>query len=709
MIQLLQSLKDGSTQIVHAPVPLVSPSTLLVQSRTTVISPGTERMLVEFGKAGWIEKARSQPDKVKQVLEKVRADGVAPTLEAVRAKLDSPIPLGYCQAGVVVDTGKGVTGFPVGTRVVTNGPHAEYVRVAPTLAACIPDGIPFEHAAFTPLAAIALQGLRLARPELGETVVVYGLGLIGLLAVQLARAAGCSVIGIDRSAERCALAREFGAMTVTAEDGRDVATAVMELTSGIGADIVLLTLATDADEPVHQSATMSRKRGRIILVGVTGLDLRRDDFYRKELSFQVSCSYGPGRYDPAHEEKGIDYPLPYVRWTEGRNFEAVLALMGDGRLDPAPLISHRFPINDAEAAYRVVVSGESSLGIILDYPASSAEPATTITLGAAPRTAAKARLGVIGAGNFSSRVLIPAFRAANASLEMIASAGGLSAAVVGKRLGFARATTDAESVVSDPAVDTVVVATRHDSHANWVLRSLEAGKNVFVEKPLALSMDDLDRIEAALVSARGILCVGFNRRFAPHVVAARRMLGGRAGPLAISITVNAGKIPVEHWTQDPGSGGGRIAGEGCHFIDLARFLAGSPISDIQVAAARASDEKPVTDVAILQLKFEDGSIGSIQYLSNGSRGFPKERVELFFDGNVVRLDNFRRVETWGDLSSSGRWPSRQDKGHSALVAAFVESVRSGGKPPIPIEELLEASRWTVRAAELARHGRPNSS
>lgn len=703
MIQLLQSLKDGSTQLVRAPVPLVTPTTLLVQSRTTVISPGTERMLVEFGKAGWLEKARSQPDKVKQVLEKVRADGVAPTLQAVRAKLDAPIPIGYCQAGIVVDAGKGVTGFPVGTSVVTNGPHAEYVRVAPTLAARIPDGVSFEHAAFTPLAAIALQGLRLARPELGETVVVYGLGLIGLLAVQLSRAAGCSVIGIDTSAERCALAREFGATAVTADEGRDVSETVMDLTSGIGADIVLLTLASEADEPVHHAAMMSRKRGRIILLGVTGLHLRRDDFYRKELRFQVSCSYGPGRYDSAHEERGIDYPLPYVRWTEGRNFDAVLALMADGRLNPARLITHRFPIAKAEDAYRVVVGGESSLGIILKYSTSpDQQPERTISLKAASRHAGKGHVGFIGAGNFASRVLIPAFRAADASLEVIASGGGVNAAVVGERFGFTRATTDAEGVVGDPAVDTVVVATRHASHAHLVLRALESGKNVFVEKPLALTLEEVDRIEAAMRRESGILCVGFNRRFAPHVVMARKMLATRSGPLAVSITVNAGKIPGEHWTQDTDSGGGRIAGEGCHFIDLARFLADSPILDVQVATARGSDEKPITDVALLQLSFEDGSVATIQYLSNGSRGFPKERVELFFDGNVVRLDNFRRVETWGDISSPTRWPSRQDKGHAALVAAFVESVRTGGKPPIPLDELLEVSRWTVRAAGLAR-------
>ncbi|MDQ6829032.1 MAG: bi-domain-containing oxidoreductase, partial [Gemmatimonadota bacterium] len=612
MIHLLQSLADGSTQLVDVPVPVASGPTLVVESRATVVSAGTERMLIDFGRASWLDKARKQPEKVRQVLDKVRTDGLRPTLDAVRAKLDAPIPLGYCQAGVVVETGSRVERFAAGDRVVTNGPHAEYVRVTQTLAARIPDGVSFEAAAFAPLAAIALQGLRLAAPTLGETVVVYGLGLIGLLAVQLARANGCRVIGIDRAADRVAMAERFGAVAIRASEGVDVAAAVTDATGGDGADIVLLTLATDSDDPMHAAAQMARKRGRIVLVGITGLALKREDFYKKELSFQVSCSYGPGRYDPVHEDKGVDYPAAFVRWTEGRNFAAALALMADGRLDPAALISHRFAVEDAARAYDVVAGSEPSLGIVLTYSSKARDVAArrTVMLRTGSTATGSGSIGWIGAGNFASRVLIPAFASAGASLEILASGGGISAAVVGKSTGFRRATTEASALLEDAAIDTIVVTTRHDSHADWVVRALEAGKHVFVEKPLALRADDVGRIRDALATTHARLCVGFNRRFAPLSVKAKRALAGRSGPLAITILCNAGHIPAEHWTQDRESGGGRIVGEACHFIDIARFFAGSAIHDVSVVSA-AVDGVRGDDVASIQLAFEDGSIATI--------------------------------------------------------------------------------------------------
>ncbi|MDQ3698195.1 MAG: bi-domain-containing oxidoreductase [Gemmatimonadota bacterium] len=706
MIQLLQSLADGTTKLIDVPIPFASGAMLVVESRASVVSPGTERMLVEFGRGSLVAKARRQPDKVRQVLDKVRTDGLLLTLEAVRAKLDSPIPLGYCNAGVVVETGPNVERFAPGDRVVTNGAHAEYVRVAQTLAATVPAHVSLEHAAFTPLAAIGLQGLRLAAPTLGETVVVYGLGLIGLLTVQLARAAGCRVIGIDRAADRVAMARSFGAIAVHASDEVDVAAAIIDLTGGDGADIVLLTLATDASEPVHAAATMARKRGRIVLVGTAGLALRRDDFYKKELSFQVSCSYGPGRYDPVHEERGIDYPSPFVRWTAGRNFAAVLELMADGRLDPSTLITDRFPIENAESAYAVVTSVERSLGIVLTYGAKEMDAprvSRTVMLrdGIAPRGSAV--VGWIGAGNFASRVLIPAFAKAGAQLETLASAAGVSAAVVGSARGFRRATTDTETLLADPVVDTVVVTTRHDSHATWTARALEAGKHVFVEKPLALTDEDLERVRAALAASRSMLCVGFNRRFAPMVRTAKASLAARSGPLVVTCLVNAGAIPRDHWTQDREVGGGRVVGEACHFIDLGRFLVGAPIADLTVRTARAGG-RPVDDVAAIEMGFEDGSLAVIHYLANGHRGFPKERIEMFFDGRTIQVDNYKALRAWGVPGIETRWPRTQDKGHTALAAAFVSAVRSGGAPPIPVEELVEVSEWAVRAGELAAAG-----
>ena len=705
MINVLQSLADGTTHVVDAPVPFASGPTILVETRATVISAGTERMLVDFGRANLLAKARRQPDKVRQVVDKMRTDGIGPTLDAVRSKLDAPIPLGYCHSGVVVETGPRAQGFSEGDRVVTNGPHAEYVRVPWTLAARIPDGVPFESAAFAPLAAIGLQGLRLAQPTLGETVVVYGLGLIGLLTVQLARAAGCRVIGIDRDAGRAAHAAAWGAETVVAVDGVDPAQAVLALTGGDGADAVLLTLATDSDEPVHAAATMARKRGRIVLVGVAGLKLRRDDFYRKELSFQVSCSYGAGRYDPAHEEKGIDYPAAYVRWTEARNFRAVLELMADGRLDPSPFITHRFPIVDAARAYDVVSGSEPSLGIVLSYEAKLRAPAEgrTVVLADRPPTVGRGIAGMLGAGNFGSRVLIPAMARAGLVLDTLVSSGGVSAAVVGKRAGLARVSTDADALLEDARIDTLVVTTRHDSHADWAARALEAGKHVFVEKPLALTSEQLDRVRAAAESSSSVLCVGFNRRRAPLVQRAHAVLGGRSGPLVINILVNAGAIPRDHWLQDRETGGGRIVGEGCHFLDLARYLAGSPIAQLQVLTARLHG-RPEDDVAAMQLGFADGSMASIQYLANGHRGFPKERIELFFDGRSIRIDNYRKLESWGIDGLATRLPQRQDKGHEALAAAFVRAVKGDGPPPIPLDELLEVSDWSIRAAALAAQG-----
>ncbi|HJU68967.1 MAG TPA: bi-domain-containing oxidoreductase [Gemmatimonadaceae bacterium] len=705
MIHLLQSLADGSTQLVDVPIPVATGVSLVVESRASVVSAGTERMLVDFGRAGWLEKARRQPEKVRQVLDKVRTDGVAPTLGAVRAKLDTPIPIGYCQAGVVVETGPRVERFAPGDRVVTNGAHAEYVRVPHTLAAHIPDGVAFEAAAFTPLAAIGLQGLRLAVPTLGETVVVYGLGLIGLLTVQLARASGCEVIGIDRDMSRLSLAERFGARTIAALEGVDVGRAVLDLTGGDGADVVLLTLATDDDGPVQSAAAMSRKRGRIVLVGVTGLKLRRDDFYRKELSFQVSCSYGPGRYDPVHEEQGVDYPRAFVRWTEARNFEAVLALMADRRLDPMPLVTHRFEIAEAARAYDIVSGAEPSLGIVLRYPERAETQRTlgrSVVFRADEPAAAKAVVGWIGSGNFASRVLIPAFTSAGATMHTLASSGGVSAAVVGKREGFRRATTDPDTILTNELIDTVVVTTRHDTHASWARRALEAGKHVFVEKPLALDPEDIDRLEQTLGGSSALLCVGFNRRYAPMAVRAREALRARTGPLVVDILVNAGAIPRDHWTQRLDEGGGRIVGEAVHFLDLARYFVGAPIANLQVRTAGA--ERAIDDVASLQLGFADGSIASIRYVSNGHRGFPKERVELFADGVVIRIDNWRTMRGWGVAGLTTHLPHAQDKGHAALAAAFVRAVRGGGPPPIAPEELLEVGRWAILAGKLASQG-----
>lgn len=706
MKQLLQRFDTGTTMLAEVPVPAVSGPTLLVRGAASLISAGTERMLVDFGRASLIQKARQQPDKVRQVLDKVRTDGLAPTMEAVRAKLEAPIPLGYCSAGTVVEAGPRVKGFSPGDRVVTNGPHAEYVRVPHTLAARIPDGVSFEAAAFTPVAAIGLQGIRLAAPTLGETVVVYGLGLIGLLTVQLLRASGCRVIGIDRDAERLALAERFGAIPLDGSAG-DVVAGVEAITGGVGADAVLLTLASDSDEPVHQAAAMSRQRGRLVLVGVTGLSLRREDFFKKELTFAVSCSYGPGRYDPEYEEGGRDYPVGFVRWTEQRNFEAVLAMMATGALDPLPLVTHRFAFADAPAAYDVITGGERSLGVVLTYPAAddaAVSRARTIERVRAEPTRAGGA-GVIGAGNFAVRTLLPAMQAEGVRLRAIASGGGTTGAVAAEKFNFERATTDLEAIFGDPEVDAVYVLTRHDSHASLAVRALEAGKHVFVEKPLALTEDDLDAVAAAAQRSGRHLMVGFNRRFAPLTTEVREILRGRVGPVSVIATVNAGAIPRDHWTQDPEAGGGRIVGEALHWIDLARSLVGAEILDVHVTPARNPQGRPIDDIAHVSVEFADGSTAVVHYLANGAKAFPKERIECFFDGKTVGIDNWRRLQRFGVPGPWFEGKGRMDKGHQAEIRAWIRAVREGGEPPIPLAELIEVSRWAIRAGAMARDGR----
>lgn len=705
---LLQQLDSGEAVLMDAPSPLAGSNNVVVETRATIVSAGTERMLVEFGRASLVDKVRQQPDKVRQVVSKARTDGIGPTIEAVRSKLAAPLALGYCHAGVVVDLGRN-SPFAVGDRVVTNGNHAEYATVPHTLAAKIPDDVSFEHAAFTPLAAIGLQGIRLAEPSLGETVVVYGLGLIGLLTVQLLRANGCRVIGIDTNPGRLALAEQFGATALDGSAG-DVAAQVRALTGGVGADAVLLTLSSPSDEPVHNAAEMSRKRGRIVLVGVTGLKLSRDDFYKKELSFAVSCSYGPGRYDPTYEDQAIDYPLPFVRWTEQRNFEAVLALMADGRVNPAPLITHRFAFDDAPKAYDLIASSEPSLGIVLQYADRGGRAITKADrvreVNPPSRDKGAFSVGVIGAGNFGTRILIPAVASAKGRLRVVGSGKGTSAAVAAKKLGFERAATDTDAIFGDPEVDTVVVLTRHDSHAKFAIRALEAGKHVFVEKPLALTEEELDAIEAAAKTSGKIVTAGFNRRFAPLARSLQKDLSKRAGPAALVLTVNAGNIPRDHWTQDPATGGGRIIGEACHFLDLARFLVGSPI--LSATALPAADRlgRAIDDIAHLSVAFEDGSTAVVHYLANGSNGFPKERIEAFADGRTWQIDNWRRLNAWGGGTSQGGMLSGQDKGHKAELEALAAAVRAGGPPPIPYDELFEVSRWAVRLAKQARTRSP---
>lgn len=700
MKQVLQNLRNGRTATVDVPCPVPGRGQLLIRTRRTLVSAGTERMLVEFGKAGWIEKARQQPEKVRDVLEKIASDGVRPTLEAINRKLDQPLPMGYCNVGVVEAVGPSVADFSVGDRVASNGRHAEMVVVPANLCARIPLGVGDDEAAFTVLGAVALQGIRLLQPTLGESVAVTGLGLIGLLAVQLLRAHGCRVLGIDFDARKLELARSVGAEVVDLSAGEDPVAAGLRFSRGRGMDAVLITAATQSNDPVHQGAQMSRKRGRLVLVGVSGLQLSRSDFYEKELTFQVSCSYGPGRYDPDYEQKGFDYPVGFVRWTEQRNFEAVLDMLDDGRLSVSDLRSHRFDVDDAAAAYELVAGPQPSLGVLLDYPEEARASAISARTVALPATASDKDVvaSFIGAGNYASAVLAPAFRRSGAGLRSVVSANGVSSAHAAQKYGFGQASTDAEGVLADSSANVAVIATRHDTHAQYVLRARAAGKHVFVEKPLCLMLEELSSIEAAYSTQSPLLMVGFNRRFAPHTERVKSLLANLREPKTFIVTVNAGVVPLSHWTQDVETGGGRLLGENCHFIDLLRHLAGAPITD---HTTRLMDGA-TRDSAVVTLKFADGSLGSINYLSGGSKSFPKERVEVFVAGRVLQIDNFRvlRAFGWPGVGNMRLW--RQDKGQAACVAAFVKAVRQGSTPPIPISEIFEVSRVSIEAATEAR-------
>lgn len=708
MKQILQNLRSGTTELVEVPCPRVSSGQLLIRTTCSLVSAGTERMLVDFGKANPIEKARQQPDKVRMVVDKVKTDGLIPTLDAVRNKLEQPLPLGYCNVGEVLAVGKGVEGFAVGDRVASNGKHAEVVSVPVNLCARIPDTVHDEAAAFVVVGAIALQGIRLVQPTLGEAVVVTGLGLIGQITVQLLRANGCRVLGIDFDQAKLEMAKSFGAEVVNLGLGEDPVQAAEHFSRGRGVDAVLVTAATQSSEPMHQAAQMCRKRGRIVLVGVAGLELSRDDFFKKELTFQVSASYGPGRYDANYEEKGLDYPIGFVRWTEQRNFEAVLDMLADGRLDVLPLISHRFDLANTGDAYTVVGGSEPSMGILLEY-APRAEKSDVVLQEPTVRLVTdKSRVGAgetptiafVGSGNYAGGVLIPAFKAANAHLASVASGSGVSGMHAGKKFGFDETTTDTDKLFHDPSVDALVITTRHNSHAGFVLQALEAGKHVFVEKPLCLTLPELDEIAnvyTRLQKHNGLhplVMVGFNRRFAPQVQKMKSLLAGVSGPKSFVMTVNAGAIPSDHWVQDIEVGGGRIIGEACHFVDLLRYLAGSPI----ISHSKLAMDSVTGDTVSIQLGFADGSVATVHYFANGSKAFPKERLEIFAAGQVLQLDNFRKLKGygWPGFKNLNLW--RQDKGQNACVAAFVNAVKNGKAAPIPFAEIAEVSRISILLA-----------
>jgi len=702
MKQILQNLKTGEMELTEVPCPQVGKGQVLIQTRASLISAGTEKMLVEFSKANLIQKARQQPDKVKQVLDKMRTDGLMPTLEAVFRKLDEPLPLGYCNVGTVLEVGTGVHDIHPGDRVASNGPHAEVACVPRNLCAKISDSVTDEQAAFTVLGSIALQGVRLAKPTLGEKFMVFGMGLVGLLTVQLLKTNGCEVIGVDINSERLKLAEKFGSETVNLADDGDPIAAVNTWTNEQGVDGVLITASAKKDQIVHQAAQACCKRGRIVLVGVVDLSLHRSDFYEKELTFQVSCSYGPGRYDEKYEQAGQDYPFAFVRWTEQRNFQAILASMASGTLRVDELITDRFPHVDALTAYDKIQNDKSALGIILQYPKEIEQSGSVVIVQEATTASHDVVIGVIGAGNFSRGTLLPALSKTSGHLAYIADINGVTAKHAAKKFGAVKAVTDYKEILNDSKVSVVFIVVGHHLHSRFVIEALNAGKHVFVEKPLAMNEQQLqDVTEAARKAAGQLVMVGFNRRFSPHTVKVKQLLSSRSSPLCMNMTINAGRIPPEHWVQDTERGGGRIIGEACHFIDLLSHIADSPVK--KVSAMMVGDGPAVRDDKMsIILGFADGSVGTVNYFANGSKSYPKETLEVFSDGRVLKMENFRATRGYGFKGFKKFKTWRQDKGHVAEIAECIDRVNNSGEPLIPFEEIANVTMASFAAVESAK-------
>jgi len=717
MKQLLQNLRTGETSVNQVPIPVPKPGTALIRTAVSLVSSGTERMVVEFAQKSLLGKASSRPDQVRQVLDKARREGLLTTVEAVFNQLDQPMPLGYSSAGTIAALGEGVQGFRVGDRVACAGGgyavHAEYAAVPENLITLLPADVEFESAAFATLGAIAMHGFRLAEIQLGERVAVIGLGLLGLLASSIADASGCHVLGIDLDPNRIALAKRMGFKAVQREGAEEIA---MQISRGQGYDAVLICADTTSDDPVQLAGAVARDKANVVAVGAVGLNIPRASYFAKEINFINSRSYGPGRYDPNYEEKGHEYPIGYIRWTEGRNLESFVDLVARQRIDVKPLISHRFSIDDAPGAYDLILGNQDEpfLGVLLTYP--EVQPVAQSTGDQVPKPApsepaaskkiARVKLGILGAGNFASAVMLPALKKNHLiKLVGIASASGLSAQHAANKFGLGFAASDVDEIIGHPEVNTIAILTRHDLHSQQILTALGAKKHVFVEKPLALNHDQLVAIQKQLsVDNNLTLTVGFNRRFAPLAKKMQAFIAQRVEPLVAHYRVNAGYIPLTHWLHDPAVGGGRIIGEGCHFVDFLTFLVGeAPIS--VTAQALPDGGRYREDNVQLTFTYPDGSFGTVSYFANGDKALAKERVEVFTGGRVAILDDFRSLE----MIRSGkrkiiRSRLRQDKGFRAEWHAFAGAIVGGGPPPIPYQHLFGVTQATFAAVEALRSG-----
>lgn len=709
MKQLLQNLETGKTYIEDLPEPSLKENFIKIKNICSVISPGTEKMLVQFGQANLLQKALSQPERVKDVISKVQTDGFISTFEAVQSKLQEPIPLGYSSAGIIIESRS--PNFSIGDRVISNGPHSEIVTVNHNLCSLIPDNISFEDAAFTVLGSIALQGIRVLDPKIGENIAVFGLGLLGLMTCQLLKLNGCNVLGLDIEQSKCELAKELEINTFSNSHTSELQEKAAIFTKKQGMDGILITAASKSNELIHQSAAISKQRGKIVLVGSVGLDLKREDFYEKELSFQVSCSYGPGRYDEIYEVQGIDYPIGFVRWTEQRNFEAFIHLLSSGNLNIDKLISHRFKFEDSPQAYLDDVLNRA-VGILLNY--EDVKPSNNQKISYKPDNSKLniasnvPNIGFIGGGNYASRVLIPKIKKLNLHLNTLVANGGIKSSISAKKNGFTHLSNQVDDVMKNKDINTIFIATQHDSHAGLVLQAMESKKNIFVEKPLALTLEELSEIEKAhqhYSQKNGAinLMVGFNRRFAPMIKAAKELLNTQDDFKVITMNINAGQVQKNSWVNNRKIGGGRLLGECCHFIDLAKFLVNSSITAINVIGPSNSDLIERNQNAIITLTFADGSYASINYFSNGHNSHPKENIQISVNGKMIEIINFLKFKSLGWNSNLNYSKFIQDKGQSSCLNEFIQSSKDS-KTLMNFDDLYEVSKFSIELADLADRG-----
>jgi predicted dehydrogenase/threonine dehydrogenase-like Zn-dependent dehydrogenase len=715
--QVVQNVRNGQLEVREVPPPALQPGGVLVRTAASIISPGTEKMVLELGRKSLIGKARERPDLVRQVITRARTYGISATVQSVVSKMDQALQLGYSAAGVVEAVAPGIVDIKQGDRVAIAGAgyasHAEINYVPRNLTALIPGSVSFDQAAYSTVAAIAIQGVRLARPELSEIVVVSGLGLIGLIAVQLLKASGCRVLGFDLNKDKIEIGRRVGLDEGAVLGVDDPLLATDRFSNGRGADLTLITAATSSNQPIELAGEITRRKGRVVVVGAVGMNVPRDTYYRKELELKVSMSYGPGRYDRSYEEGGLDYPYDYVRWTERRNLESVLELMARGLLDVGSLTTHRFPVDKAADAYGMIYAGsESYAGVVLEYDLSRPqEHVVTVARTAAHKKSDQLGVGFVGAGNYSSVHLLPHLKDnQNVRLVGLTSATGMNAKQKAKKFGFGYCATEIKPLLEDELIDAIFIGTRHSTHAELTLQALKAGKHVFVEKPMVVTEEQLDTVIEAYNAANAKrptgLMVGLNRRFAPMVLRLRESFES-AGPLQMIYRVNSGNIPTTTWLHEEGEGGGMLIGEMCHFVDLMQFVCGHQPTTVYAHGLRANSQKVFDhDNLSIVIGFQGGSVGTLSYNTVGNSGFPKERLEVYGGGSVGVIDDFRLLEIVKGGKPMRLKSANQDKGQKREVTETVDSFRTKGLAPIPFSELVAGMRVIFAARQSAISGQP---